>query len=67
MSKYEAWGTRELIERIEQLERERKNWAWIIREAHTLLEPRKDEHAENWRSYTEQHGAGALEMWASNK
>ena len=60
---YEAWGTSELIERIEQLERERKNWAWIICEAWTLLEPRDDEHARNWRGYTEQHGREALEMW----
>ena len=28
---------------------------WIISEAWTLLEPREDEHAENWRSYAEQH------------
>lgn len=28
---------------------------WIISEAWTLLEPREDEHADNWRSYAEQH------------
>lgn len=77
MSEYEAWGTRELIERVEELELEighldgaierlvgeRKNWAWIICEAWTLLEPRDDEHADNWRGYTEQYGRGALAMW----
>lgn len=33
---------------------------WIISEAWTLLEPREDEHAVNWRGYVEQHAPEML-------
>lgn len=64
MNKYNDWSTCQLVAHIEHLERERTHiLAWIICEAWTLLEPRDDDHAQNWRGYTEQHAKDALETW----
>ena len=65
MSQYDCWGTRELIERIHELEHEHTHiLAWIICEAWTLLEPRNDKHARNWRGYAERHAGEVLKMWS---
>lgn len=48
-------------ERLEQNEKREHILRYIITEAWTLLEPREDDSADNWRGYVEAHAADMLD------